>query len=89
MNSFLVQSLVLLFLFWFLFLREDFNELPRDEEMCERCNKTIFNGDMKITTFKNKCIALDGQYIKENEIRYCKNHKSKLDLNHRCNCEIN
>lgn len=85
-----VQILILVLLFWFLFLREDFSNIPNEEETCERCNKKIYNENenLSIIEFKNKCIGLGGEYKKENNIRSCLNYKAKLDSNYRCNCDI-
>ena len=90
LNNQWFQILVLVLLFWFLFLRENFNDIPNDEETCEKCNKKIFNEkeNLSITEFKNKCSKLNGQYKKENNIISCLNYKAKLDSNYRCNCDI-
>ncbi len=88
-----IQILILLLIFWFLFLREDFNDMPNEEQTCKRCIKKIFNENenenINIIKFKNKCIGLDGEYKKENNIKSCINYKAKLDSNYRCSCEIN
>ena len=85
-----VQILILVLIFWFLFLREGFNDIPIEENTCERCYKKIFNENEKISInkFKNNCIKLEGEYKNENNIKSCVNFKAKLDSNYRCNCEM-
>ena len=91
LNNQWIQILILLLIFWFLFLREDFNDIPNNAKSCERCKRKIFNENehKNIFEFKNKCLGLDGEYKKENNVRSCVNYKAKLDFNYRCNCEIN
>jgi hypothetical protein len=86
----LMQILILIFIFWFLFLRESFFDIPMEEQNCEMCLKTIFNenNNISLTTFKNKCIEQGGEYNNKNNIKSCINYKAKLDSNYRCNCNI-
>jgi hypothetical protein len=81
------QIAVIILLFWFLFLREDFTDVIPTVETCERCDEMKFNdSNMSIKKFKNKCTKLDGTYVEEN--KSCKNYKSNLDSYYKCNCEI-
>lgn len=80
-----IKICVLILLFWFLFLREEFTNTIPTNETCGRCNKMILNNSsMNLNTFKNKCNKLDGIYVNKS----CINYKSKLDSNYKCNCEI-
>lgn len=91
LNNGWTQILILIILFWFMFLKEDFSDLPLDETLCDICSETIFNKNNNIgmMTFKNSCIAKGGTYKKENNIISCINYKAILDSNYKCKCEIN
>ena len=74
------QVLVILFLLWFLFFKESFNNTnsPITHDECKRCNIYTFN--------KNNNINLPS-FIKKNNT--CQTYKAKLDNEFRCNCDIN
>jgi hypothetical protein len=84
-----IQILILLLLFWFLFLREDFTEIPIDTTECERCTsfKFIKENNNNIESFKKQCIKLDGKYDNDNKL--CLDYKAIVDSKYNCNCEIN
>lgn len=85
------QVLVILFLLWFLFFKESFNNTnsPITHDECKRCNIYTFNknNNINLPSFIKKCQELEGTFIKKNNT--CQNYKAKLDNEFRCNCDIN
>lgn len=89
-NNQLIQISILILIFWFLFIKESFYDIPIEEQKCGICLKTIFNEkNNNLSMFKNKCIELNGEYNNKNNIKSCINYKAKLDYNYKCNCDIN
>jgi hypothetical protein len=87
----LVQIFILLILFWFLFLREDFTDLiPISKTSCKKCTKFVHNNLSKITEeeFGKKCNVQNGELIKNNNIITCNNFDAKIGLDYNCNCNI-
>lgn len=82
------QVLVILFLLWFLFFKESFNNTPITND-CKSCDIYTFNKNVHInlSSFIKKCQELDGTFDKTNNT--CRNYKAKLDNEFRCNCDIN
>jgi hypothetical protein len=90
-NNNLFQIVVLLILFWFLFLREDFtNVIPIPNTSCKKCIKFVHNNLSKITEeeFNKKCVNQNGQITKNNNITTCNNFDAKIGLDYNCNCNI-
>jgi len=82
LNNRWIQMFVLLLIFWFLFLREDF--IPTSDT-CDLCTKMLFNKkNMNETEFKEKCKKLNGEY----QNNACNNYKATIDSNYNCSCEI-
>jgi len=88
LNNRWIQMFVLLLIFWFLFLREDFIPVViPTSDTCNLCKQMLFNKkkmNMNENEFKEKCKKLNGEY-KNNA---CNNYKATIDSSYNCSCEI-
>jgi hypothetical protein len=86
LNNRWIQMFILLLIFWFLFLREDFISVPiPTTDTCKVCKKQNFDKTiMNEKQFTEKCLKLSGVY-KNNG---CHNYKATIDSNYNCSCEI-
>ena len=77
-------------LFWFLFLREPFDNIPIDDRLCNKCNEITYNKNTGLNPFdfRKNCIDRGGLYTNTNNIRKCNKHKGIVDSNYNCNCNI-